>query len=175
MRASETFSSMFNFMEADRFVITEFSYSVVYIMLEQIYTEYTAELPTDYIIQLDLLKAAQKYKLDTLIKKIERECIINMGNFAKIYESAKMINSQELLTKCKEFAKNNWSELQKKIPHEGMKAEIIDYMIGKNECKHEQILIFKTYFSNLVTINIKGNDREYKFSDNEEKRSSGCE
>ena len=39
--------------------------------------EYSAELPSDYVIQLDLLKAAQKYKLESLIKKIERECLIN--------------------------------------------------------------------------------------------------
>ena len=142
---------MFNLIETDCFIITEFSYSVMYILLEQIYTNYAAELPTDPIIQLDLIKAAIKYKLDTLIKKIEKECPLTVHSLGKIYESAKLIGNQELLTKCKEFAKNNWSEVQKKITHEVIRGEIMDYMIGKNECKHEQVLLFKTYYFWLIS------------------------
>ncbi len=63
----------------------------------------------------------------------------------KMYETVKMMGNTELLTKCKEFVKSNWPEMQKKISNEGMRSEVVDYMIGKNECKHEQVLLFKTY------------------------------
>ncbi|MDR3549232.1 MAG: BTB/POZ domain-containing protein [Candidatus Pacebacteria bacterium] len=63
---------MFNLIDTDCFVITEFSYSIMYILLEQIYTGYKAELPADSLIQLEVLKAAGKYKLEPLIKKIEK-------------------------------------------------------------------------------------------------------
>ena len=136
---------MFNVIETDSFLITEFNYSTMYVLLQQIYTNYEAGLPPDPIVQLDLLKGATKYKLEPLIKRIEQEYPINTANFVAIYESVKMLGNQELLGRCKEYGKNNWGELQKKITHKGVKDELVDYIIGRSECKHEQALLFTTY------------------------------
>ena len=53
-------------------MITDFAYPVVYTMIEQMYTNYKAELPGDTTLQLELLKAAAKYKVEPLTRRIEK-------------------------------------------------------------------------------------------------------
>jgi len=35
--------------------------------------------------------------------------------------------------------------MSKKITNENLKNDFIEFMIGKNECKHDQVLLLTTY------------------------------
>ena len=132
-------------IETDRYLITDFSFATIYVLFEQIYNNYETALPLEPINQLELLRCATKYKLEPLVRRIEKECPLTSGNLERIYEVAKRMENQELLGRCKEYAKSNWGEVQKKITHESIRTELLEYIIGKNECKHEQTLLFTTY------------------------------
>lgn len=143
-RASEVFEEMFKVIETDKLLITEFDFATMHALLEQIYNYYETELPLDPVAQLELLRSAAKYKLEPLMRRIEKECPITSGNLEKIYEIAKRLGNQELVGRCKEHAKSNWGEVQRKLGHENTRTELIEYMIGRNECKHEHTLLFTT-------------------------------
>jgi hypothetical protein len=145
------FDEIFKVIETDHYLITDFNFVVMYALFEQIYKNYEAALPLEPMSQLELLRCGIKYKLEPLVRRIEKECPLTSCNLEKVYEVTKRIGNQELLGRCKEYAKSNWGEVQKKIMHESIKTELLEYIIGKNECKHEQTLLFTTYLKHLQT------------------------
>lgn len=64
---------MWNQQETDCIIIEDFSYPVVNCLIEQIYTNFKADIHSDLI---ELLKAAVKYQVDFLAKRLEKVMIM---------------------------------------------------------------------------------------------------
>jgi len=63
---------MLSILLTDCIVITDFSYITMYNIIEQIYNNYKNEIHMDNFEILQLLKGATKYKIDNLIRRIEK-------------------------------------------------------------------------------------------------------
>ncbi|XP_065197269.1 rabankyrin-5-like [Sycon ciliatum] len=98
--------------EITEFELKEVSYEVGYALMRWVYTD-RLELPPRIDFVLQLLTAAAKYRLTSLLNKCENGLVsmVTVKNCVRLFQVANDTNAKDLRKYCLEMITNHWDEL----------------------------------------------------------------
>ncbi|XP_033627890.1 rabankyrin-5-like [Asterias rubens] len=100
-----------NLSEANELDFTGISYDTGMALLKWVYTD-TIDMKTEDGFVLGLMKAASKFKLDTLRDRCEKALMssVDVRNCIRYYQTAEEIGATSLKAHCSELISNHWND-----------------------------------------------------------------